>query len=105
MSEGLVSQSGSWGNGFKKTGSKSRSLGQSFLLLQIQVGSGPLQARLPSRAPYARPMPKLSRKVLAEFQSRLFEVTIINDVLAIEHDRGFVAGDIHGDAFGNASAD
>jgi hypothetical protein len=28
-------------------------------------------------APYARPMPKLSRKVFAEFQSRLFEVTII----------------------------
>jgi hypothetical protein len=50
-------------------------------------------------------MPKLGGKVLTELQSRIFEVALINDVVAIEYGSGLVAGDIHGNAFRNASAD
>jgi hypothetical protein len=50
-------------------------------------------------------MPKLSGKVLAELKSRVFQVALINDVVAIEYGPGLVAGDIHGNPFQNASAD
>ena len=51
------------------------------------------------------PMPELSGEIATELLGRVSEVTLIHDVVAIEHGPGLVAGDIHGNPFGDASAD
>ena len=49
-------------------------------------------------------MPKLGGEIPAQFLGRVPEVTLVDDIVAIEHRPGLMPGDIHGDALGHAGA-
>ena len=48
-------------------------------------------------------MPKLGGEIPTELQS-VSEVALLCDIVTIKHRPGFMAGDVHGDAFGYPGA-
>src|SRR5215469_1449577 len=45
-------------------------------------------------------MPKLGGEIPTELQSCVSEVALVCDIVTIKYRPGFMAGDVHGDAFG-----